>query len=515
MLIAIGIVALICLLCYNFIGNSTDEVLNKPSAEKSMTVHSAKQRKSTNAHSSSKYLPKSYSDKLTQQSEISVKKKLEQQLNQFRRMSENMRREADKYLIKIESRRLPSGVSKDANNTSAARSIQKVADNGATDMSVRQIYQLMKEYEKEIHQNHIASSAAKLALKNGLSFPEVYNSMDKAVLSMPEYNSLVNDSLFLKEGFADGKSISNIEELNGYRALMDNAMRQAALAGSRLQRLFGTQLGYGISKSSSKVTGYTSSRTQGDGDNGTGSKSGANGGRKGGYGNGISFGSGASSGEGTANSGDGGNPATQMGTYAGQTLDPNMVKAQALPGRRFSKSASRKGWLYVNTWYMIGPWENYGRDDFAMVHPPEIAVDFDAVYHDGQRGEGIEETDADPIKMIGRKVRLDGTLRWKFMQSESMHNVMPVTTSHSTYYAYTELFFDEPCTMSVAIGTDDSGRVWINGKDVWKDTGTSWYKIDEHITKFHFRQGWNTVLVRLENGGGGPAGFSFLILPLN
>ena len=57
------------------------------------------------------------------------------------------------------------------------------------------------------------------------------------------------------------------------------------------------------------------------------------------------------------------------------------------------------------------------------------------------------------------------------MQSESMHNVPPVTTGHSTYYAYTELYFDEATTMLVAIGTDDSGRVWINGKDVWRDYG--------------------------------------------
>lgn len=138
-----------------------------------------------------------------------------------------------------------------------------------------------------------------------------------------------------------------------------------------------------------------------------------------------------------------------------------MVKAQALPGRRFSKSADRKGWLYINTWYMIGPWESFGREDFSIVHPPEISVDFDAVYTDGQVGTGVMETDSHPIKVIGEEVYLDGTLRWKFMQSESMHNTVPVTTGHSTYYAYTELYFDEATTMLVAIGTDDSGRVWI------------------------------------------------------
>ena len=75
-----------------------------------------------------------------------------------------------------------------------------------------------------------------------------------------------------------------------------------------------------------------------------------------------------------------------------------MVKAQALPGRRFSKDAERKGWLYINTWYMIGPWESFGREDFSIVHPPEVSIDFDAVYTDGQIGTGIAETDSDPLK---------------------------------------------------------------------------------------------------------------------
>lgn len=242
-------------------------------------------------------------------------------------------------------------------------------------------------------------------------------------------------------------------------------------------------------------------------------------------GNGKGNGNGGGAGGGTGDGGGGGDGGlggvnyennevmTPYSKYRGPRLNESMVKAQALPGRRFSKDAERKGWLYVNTWYMIGPWENYGRDDFAIIHQPEISVDFDAVYTDGQVGVGIEETESDPIKMIGKEVKLDGTLRWKFMQSESMHNTVPVTTGHSTYYAYTELYFDEATTMLVAIGTDDSGRIWINGKDVWQDKGTSWYHIDEHIEPFTFQQGWNRVLLRLENGGGGAAGFSFLIIP--
>ena len=290
-----------------------------------------------------------------------------------------------------------------------------------------------------------------------------------------------------------GLSVRSTADLNNYRGLLSQASRQAGLAGSRLESLFGLVRNVGKPGNAA----------------GNGKGNGNGGGAGGGTGDGGGGGDGGLGGVNYENN----EVMTPYSKYRGPRLNESMVKAQALPGRRFSKDAERKGWLYVNTWYMIGPWENYGRDDFAIIHQPEISVDFDAVYTDGQVGVGIEETESDPIKMIGKEVKLDGTLRWKFMQSESMHNTVPVTTGHSTYYAYTELYFDEATTMLVAIGTDDSGRIWINGKDVWQDKGTSWYHIDEHIEPFTFQQGWNRVLLRLENGGGGAAGFSFLIIP--
>ena len=45
-----------------------------------------------------------------------------------------------------------------------------------------------------------------------------------------------------------------------------------------------------------------------------------------------------------------------------------IARAEAVAGLR-------RGWLYVNTWYMIGPWESYGRNDFSITHPPEQGID--------------------------------------------------------------------------------------------------------------------------------------------
>lgn len=433
---------------------------------------------------SQRALPANYAEQLVKQSEVLVKKNLEAQLRKFQQMSEKMRQRRNELLDKVEARKLPRSAPADANDTSQARNIPQPGIPSAN-VSVEDLYNLLREYESEIQKNHLAHSAAKRALSNGLSFPEVYMSMKEGTTRMPGYDELIRmqtkggEWARSQQEYAGGLEISNTADLNNYRGVLGQATRQAGLAGSRLENLFGIP-----------GAGKTGGKPQGG-------PGGGNGGGNGGMA--VNF--------------KNNSVQTPMSQYAGPRLNQEMVKAQALPGRRFSKSAERKGWLYINTWYMIGPWENYGRDDFSIVHPPEVSVDFDAVYTDGQVGMGIVETDSHPLKMIGEKVALDGTLRWQFMQSESMHNTVPVTTGSSTYYAYTELYFEEATTMLVAIGTDDSGRVWINGKDVWRDTGTSWYHIDEHIAPFDFRQGWNRILLRLENGGGGAAGFSFLIIP--
>lgn len=479
------VIALVC-----FIGGALSIWMMPAPEQGAVDLHEKKKQSPKNLsqkikqEQSQRALPANYAEQLVKQSEVLVKKNLEAQLRKFQQMSEKMRQRRNELLDKVEARKLPRSAPADANDTSQARNISQPGIPSAN-TSVEDLYNLLREYESEIQKNHLAHSAAKRALSNGLSFPEVYMSMKEGTTRMPGYDELIRmqtkggEWARSQQEYAGGLEISNTADLNNYRGVLGQATRQAGLAGSRLENLFGIP---GAGKPGGKPQGGPG------GGNGSG-----NGGMA------VNF--------------KNNSVQTPMSQYAGPRLNQEMVKAQALPGRRFSKSAERKGWLYINTWYMIGPWENYGRDDFSIVHPPEVSVDFDAVYTDGQVGMGIVETDSHPLKMIGEKVALDGTLRWQFMQSESMHNTVPVTTGSSTYYAYTELYFEEATTMLVAIGTDDSGRVWINGKDVWRDTGTSWYHIDEHIAPFDFRQGWNRILLRLENGGGGAAGFSFLIVP--
>jgi hypothetical protein len=159
-------------------------------------------------------------------------------------------------------------------------------------------------------------------------------------------------------------------------------------------------------------------------------------------------------------------------------LDEQRVIAQALPGRSISRSSPRTGWLYLDTWYLIGPWENHGRIDFEKLHPPETFIDLDAT-HTGKHGL---------------------PLRWTFHQSGTIR-IKPFPEMESaTYYAYTEVHADEDLELLLAVASDDAAKVWIGDTLVWQDGGNSPWRLDEGFRRVRLRKGFNPVLVRLENG---------------
>ncbi|MGF1678490.1 MAG: hypothetical protein ACFCUX_04775 [Candidatus Methylacidiphilales bacterium] len=174
-------------------------------------------------------------------------------------------------------------------------------------------------------------------------------------------------------------------------------------------------------------------------------------------------------------------------------LNTREVVANSLPGRQLTESSSRMGYLYLDTWYMIGPWDNWSRADFEIVHPPEQRIDLDAVYTDGKNGP-------------------KNPLRWYFVQSDRIAIQPRNPTYSATYYAYTEVFSDQTREMLVAVASDDMAKVWLNGQVIWTDVGQSSWNLDEGFRKVIFKKGFNTVLVRLENGPAYTA-FSVLLCP--
>lgn len=197
-------------------------------------------------------------------------------------------------------------------------------------------------------------------------------------------------------------------------------------------------------------------------------------------------------------SGRGGEMIGGKGRESKIRLTESTVVANALPGRMLTERSAREGFLYVDTWYIIGPWDNWSRAHFEITHPPEQRIDLDAKYYDG--------------KFANRPKHPDHILRWEFVQSDRIAIQPPRVIHSATFYAYTEVYSDKTREMLVAVASDDMAKVWLNGDVIWTDVGQSGWRLDEGFRKVIFRKGFNTMLVRIENG---PAYcvFSVLLCP--
>ena len=174
----------------------------------------------------------------------------------------------------------------------------------------------------------------------------------------------------------------------------------------------------------------------------------------------------------------------------------------AVPGRRLDSSGEWKEWVYVDTWYIIGPFPiDARRENLDVQFGPEANVNLDDVF-------------------VGKD---DRKVRWVFTQvpyaarneqgqSNAVWKIEPrVVQGKEIYYAFTEVYSDAPREVWIATGTDDYGKLWINDELVWTSPKNKKpYNATENLQKVKLRQGQNKVLYRVENAGG-TMGFSLLI----
>ncbi len=154
---------------------------------------------------------------------------------------------------------------------------------------------------------------------------------------------------------------------------------------------------------------------------------------------------------------------------------------------------SPSGWMYLDTWYIIGPFDNPNREQIDHKFPPESSLqtglDLDAVYV-GQGGRSIA---------------------WQFTQSAEVCVIPHMPRDGAIWYAYTEVYADRDQERWCIFGSDDYGRVWINGDVAWSSGKTPhpWIP-DRGYKKVLFRKGYNPILFKLENAWG-RTGYSMCI----
>lgn len=141
-------------------------------------------------------------------------------------------------------------------------------------------------------------------------------------------------------------------------------------------------------------------------------------------------------------------------------------------------------WMFVDTWYTLGPFDNPFRKNIHRKFPPETVVDLGATY-------------------VGKGGR---TIRWEFLQTNRPKCVPLHDEEYAIYYAYTEIWMDRPMDLWIAVGSDDKANIWLNDMPVWisGDRLKGW-RPNEGFRKVTFKAGVNKILYRVENGHFGTA----------
>lgn len=177
-------------------------------------------------------------------------------------------------------------------------------------------------------------------------------------------------------------------------------------------------------------------------------------------------------------------------------VTPPVLEAASLrfaEARRFGPGAPYANRVYLDRWYVAGPFPAPSSRALDEVLTPEVAVDLDAVYA-GKHG------------LVG----------WRFQQSPTYPFVPEPRDGDSIYYAYTEVRVDRDTEVWLDIGADDDSRLWLNDELVWASGNgdkpwyrTAFYNLDDEMSRYALvegrvrvtlKAGRNTLLFKLYNG---------------
>lgn len=162
---------------------------------------------------------------------------------------------------------------------------------------------------------------------------------------------------------------------------------------------------------------------------------------------------------------------------------------------------------WINNWYLLGPIQ-LEEGSSTVSHLGGFETD----YLSKHGGETNPEVKIGQAEKIGNT-----TLTWfEYTSPDSTVNLDKAVSKRSfvVAYAYKELAAEKEGTYILSLGTNDGGRLWINGVEVWDYPGARGLKADEDLIPVFLKKGKNKILLKVEERGNN-WGFAVRILPFN
>lgn len=146
----------------------------------------------------------------------------------------------------------------------------------------------------------------------------------------------------------------------------------------------------------------------------------------------------------------------------------------------------KTGFITENTWLVLGPFDNVGGIGYNTSYIPENLPMIDT----SKEYEGK-----------------NGTVRWKKIKNVSILGDIRLgkEVDWSVAYTYATIHSPEEREVEFRFDSDDQGKIWVNGIEVFTHTKTFTAEIDNYKFPVKLNAGLNSVLVKVceETGGWG------------
>jgi len=145
--------------------------------------------------------------------------------------------------------------------------------------------------------------------------------------------------------------------------------------------------------------------------------------------------------------------------------------------------------VYIPEWYVIGPFPNVRDSALQRLgldtpYPPERETKLDAKY------EGVN---GQPVSWVLKQTPAKG--RFDLYDFDPYEMVV--------VYALTYIYAPRATTVPLVLGSDDGAKVFLNGKEAHRFLALRVAAPDQDRIPLELREGWNALLLKIENNYGG------------
>jgi len=145
----------------------------------------------------------------------------------------------------------------------------------------------------------------------------------------------------------------------------------------------------------------------------------------------------------------------------------------------------KTGFVTEDAWMVLGPFDNVNGVGFDAAYIPEVRTEIDlSVKHDG----------------------LNGLVRWKKFTDAELDGYIHLGEKDADWqisYAFATVTSPDEREVQFRFDSDDQGKVWLNGKEVFSHTKAFMAIVDTYTIPVTLKPGENSILVKVCNEMGG------------